>query len=98
MEGIRSRGHDAVLCASASRGGADQIEPAKDHRRGHGLALLERAQTRTEGVRVFLQMKQTRRRTKGPKTCTRAADVSRSAKRRLWVDSSASRWVSNVRL
>jgi hypothetical protein len=29
-----------------------QIEPAKDHRRRHRLAFLERAQTRAEGVNI----------------------------------------------
>ena len=40
-------------CASTRCGctrRADQVEPAEDHRRGHRLALSERAQTRAEGV------------------------------------------------
>ena len=52
MAGIRSRGHDPVLCAAPARSRHDQVEPAEDHRRRHRLALPERAQTRAEGVRA----------------------------------------------
>src|SRR4051812_43469150 len=67
MAGIRRRGHDPVLCAAAARIGVRQVESAKDHRRRHGLALPERAQTRAEGIgpgkgRTALTMVQTRRR------------------------------------
>jgi NitT/TauT family transport system substrate-binding protein len=50
VAGVRPRGHDAVLCAAAARGGDDQVHPQQDHRRGHRLALPERAQARAEGV------------------------------------------------
>src|ERR1700720_698366 len=68
MAGIRRRGYVPVLCASVARIGVRQVEPAEDHRRRHGLALSERAQTRAEGVnakatgRFPMPTAQTRRR------------------------------------
>src|SRR6516165_4861199 len=50
MAGVRYRGHDPVLCAAPARSRLHQVEPAEDHRRRHRLAILERAQTRAEGV------------------------------------------------
>src|SRR5262245_46019827 len=50
MASIRPRGCGAVLRAAAARGRNDQVEPQQDHRRGHRLALLQRAQAGAEGV------------------------------------------------
>ena len=47
---VRPGGLAAVLRAAAPRGRHDQVEPQQDHRRGHRLALPERAQARAEGV------------------------------------------------
>jgi NitT/TauT family transport system substrate-binding protein len=44
-------GHRPVLCIAVAGSGADQIDPAEDHCRGHRLALSRRNQTRAEGVR-----------------------------------------------
>src|SRR5215471_260649 len=52
MAGLRSRGHAAFLLTADARCRVDQVEPAKDYCRWHRLALLERAQTRAEGVRA----------------------------------------------
>jgi NitT/TauT family transport system substrate-binding protein len=41
MAGVRSRGHDAVLCPSAARRRHDQIEPQQNHCGKRGLAFLE---------------------------------------------------------
>src|SRR6266850_572380 len=68
MAGIRRRGFAAVLCPAHARCGLYQVEPPEDHRRRHRLALLERAQTRIEGVsrerkgRLSMPLMQTRRR------------------------------------
>src|ERR1700752_1395128 len=68
MARIRPRGHDPLLCLAPARSRLHQIEPAEDHRRRHRLALLERAQTRAEGVthkttgRLPMPPTQTRRR------------------------------------
>ncbi|MFZ2078705.1 MAG: ABC transporter substrate-binding protein, partial [Xanthobacteraceae bacterium] len=43
MAGVRSRRHDSVLFATATRSGHDQVESEQNHRRRHGLAILERA-------------------------------------------------------
>ena len=48
---VRPGGRAALLCASAPRGRHDQVEPQPAARRGHRLALLQRAQARAEGVR-----------------------------------------------
>src|SRR5215472_1055415 len=50
VEGVRSRGHDPVVRASPARNRSDQVHSETDHCRRHRLALLERAQTRAEGV------------------------------------------------
>ena len=50
---LRPRGHAAVLRVAAARGGHDQVEPAEDHRRRHGLALPRRAEARAEDVRAL---------------------------------------------
>src|SRR6266436_215184 len=52
MARIRRRGHNPVLRPSSARDRHDQVQPAENHRRQHGLALLQRAQTRAEGVNV----------------------------------------------
>ena len=68
MARVRCRGHDPLLCLAPARSGLHQVEPAKDHRRRHGLALSRRAQTGAEGVsakvkgRLPLPAMQTRRR------------------------------------
>src|SRR5690242_10734260 len=50
MAGVRRRGYNALLRAAPARDGLYQVEPAENHRRRHGLAVPERAQTRAEGV------------------------------------------------
>src|SRR5262249_12380135 len=52
MARIRRRGHDPVLRSAHARGRHDQIEPQRDHRCRHGLALPQRAQARAEDVRM----------------------------------------------
>ena len=47
---LRRRGHGPLLFAAAARGGHDQIDPQQDHRAGHRLALLQRAQARAEDL------------------------------------------------
>src|SRR5262249_47326891 len=39
-----------VLGSTDARGGLHQVDPAKNHRRKHRLALTRRAETRAEGV------------------------------------------------
>ena len=48
---VRPRGLDAVLCAASARGRHDQVKPQPNPRRGHRLALPQRAQARAEGMR-----------------------------------------------
>jgi hypothetical protein len=49
---VRRRGHSSLLCAAGTRGRHYQINPAEeDYRRWARLALLERDQTRAEGVK-----------------------------------------------
>src|SRR5215471_14197257 len=67
MARIRRRGHDPVLCFAPARRRPDQVNSAKDYRRGHRLALPRRAETRAEGVisrdgRISMPMQQSRRR------------------------------------
>jgi hypothetical protein len=50
MAGVRRRGRRAVLGSAHARGGLHQVNPAKDYRRTHRLALPRRAKTRAEGV------------------------------------------------
>src|SRR5262245_390829 len=50
MAQARSRRLDTILCVAAARSGSDQVEPEQAHRRRHRLAVLERDQTRAEGV------------------------------------------------
>ena len=45
---IRPGRHDPVLFFTVARSRHDQIESQQDHRRGRGLAFLQRAQTRAE--------------------------------------------------
>ena len=47
---VRPRGLAAVLRAAPPRGRHDHVQPEPAHRRGHRLALPERAQARAEGV------------------------------------------------
>src|SRR5436190_8801833 len=68
MARVRSRGHSQILRAAPARSRHGQGEPAEDHRRRCRLAVLERPQTRAEGVsanrlrRLPMPMMQTRRR------------------------------------
>src|SRR6516165_3781072 len=55
MARIRRRGYDPVLCFAPARRRPYQVNSAKDHCRGHRLALSERAQTRAEGVNTECQ-------------------------------------------
>jgi NitT/TauT family transport system substrate-binding protein len=47
---VRSRGHDAFLCAAPARGRHDQVHPEHDPRPRHQLALSQRAEARAEGM------------------------------------------------
>src|SRR4051812_46634751 len=47
---VRHRRHHPVLFAEATRGRHDQVDSQQDHRRRYELALLQRAQTRAEGL------------------------------------------------
>jgi hypothetical protein len=55
MAGIRRRRHDPVLCFAPPRRRPDQVEPAENHRRWHGLAFPRRAQTRAKDVSTEFQ-------------------------------------------
>src|SRR5438270_558469 len=50
MARIRCRRHAPLLCVAAARGRADQDAAQSDDRGQHRLALLQRAETRAEGV------------------------------------------------
>ena len=50
LAGVRSRGHGPLLNAAPARVGLHPIELQCAPRRGHRLALPERAQARAEGV------------------------------------------------
>src|SRR5438874_2086507 len=68
MARIRCRRHAPLLCAAAARSRADQDATQSHHRGQHRLALLQRAETRAEGVthegerRGGMPIMQTRRR------------------------------------
>src|SRR5437763_1538610 len=53
MARIRCRRHAPLLCAAAARSRADQDAAQSDHRGQHRLALLQRAETRAEGVNMY---------------------------------------------
>src|SRR6185436_9381880 len=50
MARSESRGYSTLPCLAPARGGNDPGQPQQAHRPGHGLAVLERAQERVEGV------------------------------------------------